>query len=84
MPDFSSVSIEKLIKIAHELELISDYRMTPGDISLYQGEDIVLKGDPEEVRFFLQGLLQGYHRVFPLIEEGGNQPFSSRPDDLEA
>ena len=84
MPDFSSVSIEKLIQIAHELHLISDYRMTPTDIMLYQGEDVMLQGDPEEVRFYLQGLLQGYHQVFPLTEEEGKQTFGPQPDDLEA
>jgi hypothetical protein len=55
----SSFSTEKLIRLAFEYRLLSDYRMMPRRIELYQG-DTLFAFDPEEARFFLQGLLRGY------------------------
>lgn len=56
----SAFSTEKLIRLAFEYRLISDYRMTPWEIEL-SIDEMTLSFDPEEARFYLRGLIQGYH-----------------------
>ena len=57
--DTSGYSTEKLIRLAFEHHLVSDYRMTPTCIELHSG-DRTWSFDPEEARYFLHGLLRGF------------------------
>jgi len=57
--DTNGYSTEKLIRLAFEFRLLSDYRMTPTCIELRCG-DSSWSLDPEEARFFLHGLLHGF------------------------
>lgn len=59
--DTSKLSIEKMIRLAYEGGLVSDYRMTPSRVELYRSDRTMLAFDPEEARFFLQGLIRGYY-----------------------
>ncbi|HET6568576.1 MAG TPA: hypothetical protein VFG50_11480 [Rhodothermales bacterium] len=73
--DTSRFSIEKLIRLAYQGGLVSDYRMTPSRVELYRQGRSTLVFDPEEARLFLQGLIRGYqeyvHRVgfMPMPEQ---------------
>lgn len=55
----SALSIEKLIRMAFEQRLITDFRMTPGATRLYRNDEVVVECDHEEARYFLRGLLFG-------------------------
>lgn len=57
--DTTGYSTEKLIRLAFEHQLLSDYRMTPTCIELVSG-DHTWSFDPEEARHFLHGLLRGF------------------------
>ncbi len=54
-------SIENLLRVAFHADLISDYAMTPTCIRLFRKGEILMTGDPEEIRFYLRGLLKGLH-----------------------
>jgi hypothetical protein len=55
--DIRSFSLPELIRLAFQWGLISDYRMAPRRITLYQRDgDILFEGDPVEARFFLMGI----------------------------
>ena len=58
----STTSTEGLIRVAVEYDLISDYRLSPTRVVLHQGSTR-LSFDPEDARFFLQGLIVGYERT---------------------
>ena len=60
--DVSRCSIERLIRLAFQCRLISDYRMSPRIIELQQS-GYTLAFDPEEARVFLQGLISGFIRA---------------------
>ncbi len=51
-------SIERLIRMAFEAGLISDYRMTPTQVRLTQAEVVVVDEDPEAARQALLHLLR--------------------------
>ncbi len=59
MDDLRRASLEKLIRMAFEHGLCSDYRMTPCEVELRSG-DQTISLDPEEARLYLRGLVRGY------------------------
>ncbi len=56
------MGIEKMLDLAYEHRLIDDYRLSPSTIQVVL-ENHALHLDPEEARFFLQGLLIGRLRA---------------------
>ena len=61
------MAIEKMISLAFEYGLICDYSLSPSIIHFDLGSS-QLDLDPEEARFFLQGLLSGYQQATQLIQ----------------
>ncbi len=57
--DCRTLSVEKLIRLSISYGLIEDYRMTPTRIRLFTGGQEMISCDPEEARFYLQGLIMG-------------------------
>lgn len=77
--NLNAYSIERLISLACRQQIISDYRMTPTRIRLYQDDTVVLESDPEEARFFLQGLLRGCWRATQLEAKRMEPPVAPVP-----
>jgi hypothetical protein len=69
--DTSTFSTERLIRLAYNYRLITDYRMMPDRIELFHA-GTVYTFDPEEARFFLRGMIRGY-------EERGRQMANQVP-----
>ena len=67
--DCRSFSIEHLLRITFQHGLITDYRITPGKVVLFQQDEEIISCDPEEARIYLQGMLTG--QVFAEKEAGG-------------
>jgi 2-keto-3-deoxy-galactonokinase len=61
--DVRNLSHDKLLSLAVQSGVLSDYRNGPTRISLYRQEELVFEGDPEEARLFLMGLVLGYDLV---------------------
>lgn len=58
--DLRRFSIEQLIRISVQYGIVTDYTMSPHRVRLFQREEQILSANPEEARYFLQGLIRGY------------------------
>ncbi|HET6568574.1 MAG TPA: hypothetical protein VFG50_11470 [Rhodothermales bacterium] len=58
--DLRRFSIEQLIRISIQYGIVTDYTMSSRRIRLFQHHEQILNANPEEARFFLQGLIRGY------------------------